>query len=72
MRFIQKLVRNGNATAVSLPRPLLAHLGMLPGEMVLIELTEDDAIKIRGAKVTADGVSFVSGRLPDPAPTTGR
>jgi antitoxin component of MazEF toxin-antitoxin module len=41
MRALQKLVRNGNSTSVSIPRPLLMRLGWLPGRSVVIELTED-------------------------------
>lgn len=47
MRAIQKLVRNGNSTAVSIPRPLLIHIGWLPGESVVLELLEDKSIRIR-------------------------
>ena len=35
-RALQKLVRNGNSTAVALPRPLLFYLGWLPGEAVIV------------------------------------
>jgi antitoxin component of MazEF toxin-antitoxin module len=47
MRALQKLVKNGNAIAVSIPRPLLVHLGWLPGESIIIELLEDDSIRLR-------------------------
>jgi antitoxin component of MazEF toxin-antitoxin module len=47
MRALQKLVRNGSSTQVTMPRPLLIHLGWLPGEAVIIELLEDDSIRIR-------------------------
>jgi antitoxin component of MazEF toxin-antitoxin module len=32
MRALQKLTRNGNATAVTIPRAILHTLGWLPGE----------------------------------------
>lgn len=41
MRALQKLTRNGNSTAVSIPRPLLFQLGWIPGRAVIVELTED-------------------------------
>lgn len=52
MRCLQKLVRNGNSTGVTLPRPLLFHLGWLPGEAVIVELLEDKSVRIR--RPTAD------------------
>lgn len=47
MRAFQKLVKNGNSTAVSIPRTLLVHLGWLPGESVIIELLEDNTLRLR-------------------------
>lgn len=47
MRALQKLTRNGNATGVSIPRALLAALGWLPGESVIIEMLEDKSIRVR-------------------------
>lgn len=47
MRALQKLVRNGNATRVAIPRQLLIHLGWLPGEMLTVELLEDRTIRLR-------------------------
>jgi len=47
MRALQKLVKNGNSTAVSIPRPLLVHMGWLPGESIVIELLEDNTLRLR-------------------------
>jgi len=47
VRALQKLVRNGNATAVAIPRPFLIHLGWLPGESIVLELLEDKSIRVR-------------------------
>ena len=47
MRALQKLVGNGNATAVSIPRAMLFYLGWLRGEHVVLELLEDDSIRVR-------------------------
>jgi len=47
MRALQKLVKNGNSTAVSIPRPLLVHMGWLPGESIIIELLEDNTLRLR-------------------------
>lgn len=41
MRGLQKLVRNGNSTAVAIPRVMLVKLGWLTGRSVVVELTED-------------------------------
>lgn len=47
MRARQKLVRNGNSTAVNIPRQMLIHLGWLPGEEMVVEVLEDNSIRIR-------------------------
>ncbi|HLZ44399.1 MAG TPA: AbrB/MazE/SpoVT family DNA-binding domain-containing protein [Gemmatimonadales bacterium] len=48
MRALQKLVRNGNSTAVAIPRPFLFKLNWVPGRSVIIELTENcDAVIVR-------------------------
>ncbi len=47
MRAVQKLVRNGNSTAVSIPRAMLIHLGWLPGQSVVLELLEDKTVRLR-------------------------
>jgi antitoxin component of MazEF toxin-antitoxin module len=47
MRALQKLVKNGNATSVSIPRQMLIALGWLPGQSVIIEILEDMTIRVR-------------------------
>lgn len=47
MRAIQKLMRNGTSTVVTIPRPVLIHLGWLPGQMVILEVLEDQSIRVR-------------------------
>ena len=47
MRALQKLIRHGNSVAVSIPRPMLFHLGWLSGEPVILELLEDHTVRIR-------------------------
>lgn len=47
MRDIRKLVRNGNATQITISRPMLVTLGWLPGMEVVMELLEDNTIRIR-------------------------
>jgi len=67
MRALQKLVRNGNATAVTVPRALLQHLGWLPGESIIIELLEDQTCRLR-RPVLEDFAPFGASRvLPEPA-----
>jgi antitoxin component of MazEF toxin-antitoxin module len=46
-RALQKLVRNGNSVGVSIPRVILHTLGWLPGESVILELLEDQTLRIR-------------------------
>lgn len=47
MRDIRRLVRNGNATQITISRPMLVHLGWLPGMDMVMELLEDNTIRIR-------------------------
>jgi len=47
MRALQKLVRNGNSTQVTIPRPMLIALGWLTGEQMILELLEDQSLRIR-------------------------
>lgn len=47
MRYVQKLVRNGNTTHVAILRPVLLHLGWLPGSAVVVEVLEDKSLRIR-------------------------
>lgn len=47
MRALQKLVRNGNSTQVTIPRAVLVYLGWLPGEEIILELTDAKHVVIR-------------------------
>ena len=47
MRAVQKLVRNGNSTQVTILRPMLVWLGWLPGESVVVEVLEDKTLLVR-------------------------
>jgi len=47
MRALQKLVRNGNATQITIPRQMLIALGWLPGDAVIVELLEDNTLRAR-------------------------
>ncbi len=47
MRSLQKLVANGNSTQVTIRRNLLAWLGWLPGEAIIVEATEQKTLIIR-------------------------
>lgn len=47
MRRLQKLVRNGNSTQVTLSPQMLFFLGWLPGEAIIVELTENKSIVVR-------------------------
>jgi antitoxin component of MazEF toxin-antitoxin module len=53
----QKLVRNGNATSVSIPRGFLHQLGWICGRDIVIELTENaDALVVRLPRASDFGV----------------
>jgi antitoxin component of MazEF toxin-antitoxin module len=47
MRCLQKLLRNGNSTQVTIPRPVLMHLGWLTGQAVILEVLENNTILLR-------------------------
>jgi antitoxin component of MazEF toxin-antitoxin module len=47
VRALQKLIRNGTSTQVTIARPLLIQLGWLSGETVIVELMEDESIRVR-------------------------
>ena len=53
MRAFQKLVRNGNATAVTIPRAALFELRWLPGDYVLLSVQEDKSIRIEHVPIGA-------------------
>ncbi len=63
MKGIQKLVRNGNSTGVTIPRPVLWHLGWLPGQLVVMTVLEGGELHIRKWRDT-DRDPEVSSRLP--------
>ena len=47
MRALQKLVRNGNSTQLTIPRTMLIAAGWLPGEQMILELLEDLSVRVR-------------------------
>lgn len=47
MRALQKLIRNSASTGLTIPRTFLHHLGWMCGESVIIELLEDQSLRIR-------------------------
>jgi antitoxin component of MazEF toxin-antitoxin module len=72
MRDLRTLTRNGNATTVVICRPLLVQLGWLPGTKVVVELLEDNTLRIR----PLDDAAFQPKRIPhvvhDTPDTVGR
>lgn len=72
MRALQKLVRNGNATSVTIPRPFLMHLGWLPGETRLVEITEDGSILVRVPTARDFAPQAAPRILPDPVAVSGK
>lgn len=47
MKAYQKLVHNGNATSVSIPRVMLVQLGWLAGQRMIVEMLEDQSVRVR-------------------------
>ena len=72
MRALQKLVRNGNSTSLTIPKVVLIHLGWLPGEQMIIELLEDQSLRIRRPCDRDFAPLGVPRVLPDPAPAVSR
>ena len=44
---LQRLTRVGMSTAVTIRKPVMRHLGWLPGQTVIVEVMDDDTIRIR-------------------------
>ena len=51
MRDIMRLVVNGNAVQVAIPKKVRASLGWTPGQRVVVERMEGQAVMIREATV---------------------
>lgn len=47
MKRLQKLVRNGNSTQVTLAPQMLAFLGWVSGQEIIVELTEHNFLIVR-------------------------
>lgn len=63
MKFLQKLVRNGGATQVTIPRPILGQLDFVAGQTVMVEVIEDGAIRVRRPREADFGPQLCSPRL---------
>lgn len=72
MRALQKLVRNGNATRITIPRSMLHHVGWLPGESMIIELLEDNSFRLRRPSLDDFPALGVSRMLHAPLPLVSR
>lgn len=57
-----KIVRSGTSSGINIPRPILIRLGWLPGQRVIVELLEDESIRIRLPKLE-DFVQLGKGRV---------
>lgn len=68
MVALQKLRRNGNATSVSIPRPMMMHLGWFTGKAIIVELLEDRTIRLRPPTPTDFGFTETLGVIHTSAP----
>lgn len=57
MVSLVKLVRNGNSTQVTIPRNVLTALGWLPGDHVILGITEDKRLLARRLSLTELGIT---------------
>lgn len=64
MRALQKLTRNGNSTAVTIPRTILHALGWLPGESLIMEIVDDGRVELRRPNEHDFGPASASRMLP--------
>ena len=63
MKFLQKLVRNGGATQVTIPRPILGQLDFVAGQAVIVEVIADGAVRVRRPCEADFGPQLMSPRL---------
>lgn len=59
MRARIKLRLDGTSTVITVPRPILIHMGWLPGEELIVELLEDNTLHAR--RFTAADIPPVGG-----------
>lgn len=64
--WLQRLVRNGNAVAVNVPRPALAALGLVRGDQIVITVRGNQLVVARATPDT------IVPRPPDLTPTARR
>lgn len=46
-RVLQKLCKHGNATAIVIPRFVLFEIGWVCGQAVMVEVLDDQSVRIR-------------------------
>ena len=51
MKAEVKIVRNGNAAGINIPRQVLIRLGWIPGQRVICELLEDNTLRLRDVRI---------------------
>jgi hypothetical protein len=47
MRALHKLTQKGSSTQFTIPKMMLVHLGWLAGENMIIELLDDNSVRVR-------------------------
>jgi antitoxin component of MazEF toxin-antitoxin module len=71
MKFMNKLVRNGNSTAVTIPLRALEWLQWNAGQPVVVEILQDRSVLVRTPTPSDLGVRAANGctvgLLPEPA-----
>lgn len=67
-RFLQKITRNGNSSAVTIPRPLMFHCNFFPGDSVVLEVLENLDVLVRKPR-PEDFQPRHTPRILDDAPT---
>lgn len=49
-RNLQKLTAAGSSLHVTITRPILRHVGWLPGQLLVVEVLSDNSISVRAAR----------------------
>ena len=63
MLAIQKLVRNGSSTQVTIPRTFLNVLEWLPGQLVAVEYCADKTVRVRKPRERDFQRTYATGKI---------
>lgn len=50
-RDIQRITKNGGSSCVVIQKPIMRHLGWITGQSVIVEVLDDDTLRVRNPTV---------------------